>query len=313
MDILGAERPNDKKYMSLKRKRILITGGKGFIGSNINLYLTSLGSKVETFDLEDGKDITNEKCLTDSVKKKYDVIIHLAGFSGNTESNENVYKSFYINTFPTAKLCDLICKFSPSTKLILSSSRLEYGIPKYLPVDEKHPLNPISAYGLSKLTSTQIAIVYALRKNLNVTIFRTSNVYGPHTKKIFTGYNLVNHFIDLAKSGKELTIFGNGTQQRDYIYIDDLINAFTLAIFNVNSRGQIYNLGSGKGISILEMAQTIIRTAGKGRIRFMDWPKKYSEVETGNYITDLKKIKSELGFCPITDFSQGIKKTIAAV
>ncbi len=298
--------------MNLKRKKILITGGKGFIGSNLNLNLTSLGSKVETLDLENGQDVTSESLLTESVKKKYDVIIHLAGFSGNTESNENVYKSFHVNTFPTAKLCDLICEFSPNTKLILSSSRLEYGIPKYLPVDEKHPLNPISAYGLSKLASTQIAIIYALQKNLNVTIFRTSNVYGPHAQKSFTGYNLVNHFIDLAKAGKELTIFGNGTQQRDYIYINDLINAFTLAIFSANSRGQIYNLGSGKGISISEMAQTIIKTARKGKIRFVDWPKKYSEVETGSYITDLKKIKNELGFCPITSFYQGIKKTMAS-
>jgi UDP-glucose 4-epimerase len=296
--------------MNLKTKKILITGSRGFIGSNLNRYLTSKGSTVETFDLENGKDVTNEKSLTDSVKKKFDVIIHLAGFSGSRESNEEIYKSFYINTFPTAKLCDLICKFSPKTKLILSSSRLEYGIPKYLPVDEKHPINPISAYGLSKLASTQMAIVYFLQRNLNVTVFRTSNVYGPHAQKKFEGYNLVNYFIDLAKSEKEITIFGNGNQQRDYIYIDDLMDAFTSAIINVKSIGQIYNLGSGKGISLKEMAQTIIGAVGKGKIKFINWPKKYQEVETGNYVTNLKKINTELNFSPKVKFEDGIKMTI---
>ncbi len=299
--------------MSLKRKRILITGGKGFIGSSLNIHLTALGAKVETFDLERGQDVTNEKSLNYCVKKKYDVIFHLAGFSGNRESNEDIYKSFYINTFPTAKICDLICKFSPSTKLILSSSRLEYGIPKYLPVDEKHTLNPISAYGLSKLASTQIAIVYARQNNLNVTVFRTSNVYGPHVKKTFAGYNLVNYFIDLAKAGKEITIFGNGNQQRDYIYIDDLMDAFTSAIINVKSIGQIYNLGSGKGISLKEMAQTIIGSVGKGKLKFINWPKKYQEVETGNYITNIRKINKELCFSPKVKFEDGIKMTINAL
>lgn len=299
--------------MKLKNKRILITGGNGFIGSSLNLHLSALGAKVEIFDLENGQDITNEKSLTDSVKKQFEVIIHLAGFSGNKESNEEIYKSFHINTFPTAKLCDLIYEFSPGTKLILSSSRLEYGKPKYLPVDEKHPTNPISAYGLSKLASTQIAIVYALQRNLKVTIFRTSNVYGPHAQKTFAGYNLVNYFIDLAKIGKEITIFGNGNQQRDYIYIDDLISAFALSITNSKSNGQIYNLGSGQGITLKQMAKTIIGVVGKGKIKYISWPKKYKEVETGSYITNLLKINTELGFSPKVEFSKGIKMTIASL
>ena len=155
-----------------------------------------------------------------------------------------------------------------------------------------------------------MAIVYGFQRNLNVTVFRTSNVYGPHSQKNFEGYNLVNHFIDLAKAEKMITIFGSGSQQRDYIYINDLMDAFALAITNIKSKGQIYNLGSGQGISLKHMAQTIINYIGKGKIKYISWPKKYKEVETGSYITNLKKINKELGFSPKVRFTDGIKMTI---
>ena len=193
--------------MNLKGKKVLVTGGSGFIGSHLIKKLLGLRAIVDNFDLSLGFDIQNSKQLKTYIKKEYDAVFHLAGFSGSAMSNKDQVKSFRINSLATVNLCELICKYSQKTKLVLSSSRLEYGNPQYLPVDENHPTIPTSAYGLSKLIATQMAQNYHKRDNLDVTIVRTSNVYGPHLLPTFPGYNVINHFIDLATQNKTLTIY----------------------------------------------------------------------------------------------------------
>lgn len=289
--------------------RVLITGGLGFIGSNLSRRLDEIGAQISIFDMAKGDDILNVNKVKNAIKRKPDVIYHLAGFSGSKESNENIEKSFNINTFATVNLLELVLKYSPKTKIILSNSRLEYGKPQYLPVDEKHSTLPTSAYGLSKLIAAQMALIYHKSNRLKVTIFRTSNVYGPHPPSKFTGYNIVNHFIDIAKNNGILTIYGDGEQLRDYIFIDDLIEAFMLAA-SKNTAGEIYNLGYGQGIKFKDMASLIIRVVGKGEIKFTKYPKEAENVETGGYVSDLKKIKKELGFTPKIDFEEGIKRTL---
>ena len=295
--------------MNFRGKKILITGGLGFIGSNLSRHLRELGAKISTFDLARGDDICDVKKVKNAVKREPDVIYHLAGFSGSKESNENVEESFKINTFASVNLFELVLKYSPKTKVILSNSRLEYGKPQYLPVDEKHPTLPTSAYGLSKLIATQIALGFHKLKGLNVTIFRTSNVYGSHPTSKFSGYNIINRFIDKAKSNGFLTIYGDGKQLRDYLFIDDLVEAFMLAA-DKHTAGEIYNLGFGEGIKLKDMAKKIIDKVGKGRLVFEKWPNAYRKVETGSYVSDINKIKDELGFLPKTSFDQGIEKTI---
>ncbi len=296
--------------MNFKGKKVLVTGGNGFIGSHLVKKLKDLEAHVEIFDRANADDICDEKKLEKTIKKKFDVIYHLAGFSGSKESNENVEKSFNINAFATINLFELVLKYSPKTKVILSNSRLEYGKPQYLPVDEKHLTIPTSAYGLSKLIAGQMALVYK-SNGLKVTIFRTSNVYGPHPFSKFSGYNIINHFIDIAKNNGTLTIYGDGEQLRDYIFVDDLVKAFVLAAHK-NTSGEIYNLGFGKGIKLKDMTNLIIKTAGSGSVEFKRWPDEFQKVETGSYISDISKIKIELGFKPKIDFETGIRKTLEA-
>ncbi len=296
--------------MNLSEKKILVTGGQGFIGKNLVKKLKSLNAKVNSFDKIDGQDITDEGLIKKTIKNNYHFIYHLAAFSGNQESLKNYNIAFKINTLATIAFFEAIVKFSPHTKIIISSSRLEYGNPKYLPVDEKHPTQPTSPYGLSKLMATQMAEIYSKTNGLHFTVFRTSNVYGQHHSSKFLGYNLINYFIDISKNNGVLKIFGQGKQVRDYLFIDDLIEAFLLAM-SPKSDNQIYNLGYGEGIMLIDMAKLITKTIGCGRIAKVEWPEDWKSIETGSYVTNLSKIKKELGFSPKVKFDQGIKMTIA--
>lgn len=294
--------------MNLKGKKILVTGGRGFIGEHLVFKLKQLNAVVDVYDRKLGDDVANYQKLEKFIKRNYFAVYHLAGISGPAKNDQQEYDFFKINTLASVQLAQLIFKHSPKTKLIVSSTRLEYGIPQYLPVDEKHPTFPTSIYGLSKLSFTQIAIGYFVRWGLDVTILRTSNVYGPH-RNIFKGYNVINHFIDLAMKNKAIQIFGHGQQLRDYIYIDDFIEVL-VNILSKKTGGEIINIGFGSGISIKSMAKKITQHVGKGEIVLLKWPRNYLLVETGSYITKIDKAKKNLNFQPKISFDEGIRLTI---
>lgn len=296
--------------MKLKSKKILITGADGFIGTNLTKRLKNLGYTVDTYNLGDGNNITDSENIKKFIRRKYNFIYHLAGISGATQDSKMLKACLDINSMATFKIIEFILKYSPNTKLILSGSRLEYGKPKYLPVDEKHPTSPNSMYGLTKLIASQISVA-SINAGLKVTIFRTSNVYGPHLKSRFKGYNVINYFVDLALKNQQITIFGDGKQKRDYIFIDDLVDAFVLGLESKTS-GNIYNLGYGTGIEFRKMIEIIVKTVGKGSLKYVAWPADYKIVETGDYVTDINKIRTELGFIPKTNFEDGIQKTVLA-
>lgn len=293
--------------MSIKGKKILVTGSGGFIGRHLVERLKNDGAYVSTFDIAEGQNIEDRKKLASIISRKLDIIYHLAGLSGSQQSILRSEQFFKINTIGTLNLIEEVVKNSPKTKLVISSSRLEYGPPQYLPVDENHPTRPNSVYGLSRLAATQIAMVYHARVNLDVVILRTSNVYGHHHRIGFSGYNIVNHFIDLAKQNKTLKIFGNGKQLRDYLYIDDLIEAFIKA---AAASGSVYNLGFGEGIEFGKMARLITKIVGRGNVVHTPWPKDLRDLETGSYVSDITKIRKELGFSPKFSFEEGIRRTV---
>ncbi len=151
---------------------------------------------------------------------------------------------------------------------------------------------------------------YNRQYDIDTVVFRIANPYGPRGQIKHSKYTIVNFFIRQALEGKTISIFGEGSQLRDYIFVKDLANAFIAASLSTKSKGQIFNIGSGKGITFINMVKTIIQFVGKGSFQNIAWPKDYINVETGDYITNITKAKNILNWKPEIDFEEGIGMTV---
>ncbi len=304
----------------MKKKKFLIIGSTGFIGSHLTRRIAKDGYEVISFSRSDKPpiegimhmqgDLRDEKSIARLLRTRSDIVVSLVGLSGQTQTNINHKKSFQINTLAHIKFLDGIIKIGSNTKMIFSSSRLEYGKPRYLPVDEKHPIQPISFYGIHKHLVTAYCQFLNHKYGLPTVVLRASNPYGPYKRKQIVSYNVINHFIHQAMRDDTLSIFGGGAQKRDYIFIDDCIDAIMAVALNSISNGEIYNIGGGVGISLYDAACTIIKTVGKGIIKKLPWPQEERAVETGDYISDIGRIYRQTKWKPKYSFEQGIAKTI---
>lgn len=304
----------------MKKRRCLIMGATGFIGTNLMRRLITYGHEVISFSTSPESpiknvmhiqgDIRNKRLIKKLIKAKPDDIICLMGLSGQSYSNQRQYKSFELNVSSYFYLLDTVVALAPASKIIFSSSRLEYGKPHYLPVDENHPIKPLSYYGLHKHLVTDYCQFLHTKYGLHTIVLRTSNPYGPHPIQRNDYYNVINYFIDQALKDKEILIYGKGLQKRDYIYVDDVVSAIIAIPLHKKTAGKIYNIGSGKGITLIDAAREIIRQIKKGKILFVSWPKKEKEVETGDYISNITKIHQDIGWKPRYSFVQGISQTL---
>ena len=297
-----------------KNKRILILGGSGFIGSHLAEKVVELGCEVTVADIKKPRNnkIEYEKVsiiepsqVQKVIKKKFPIIFNLAGVSGVV--NQDVEMSFRVNCLGGLNILEAVRRYSPESKVIMSNSRQEYGKPKYLPVDEKHPTYPINFYGIQKLALTNLAMNYHMVYKVKAVVLRTSNVYGWYGLEGKQDYNVVSQWISQADKKKTIVVFGMGKQIRDYLYIDDFLEALLRAGRYQSAVGEIINIGSAKGLSMKQMAQIITKTLG-GRIVYRKWPTKWLKAETGDYVSDISKAKRLLKWQAKTSFEAGVEK-----
>jgi len=199
---------------------------------------------------------------------------------------------------------------APEAIVVNSGSRLQYGPIQYNPVDELHPLDPKTPYAFNKVVAENMYKYYFHIHSINTVLFRIANPYGIRCQMKHAKYSIVNFFIGQAMKGNTIRIFGDGEQKRDYIFNEDMTDAFLIAAATPSAYGQVYNLGSGIGTKFSEMAETIVESVGNGDIEFVEWPENYLNVETGDYVSNISKITSELPWEPTTSLQVGIKNTI---
>lgn len=311
-------------------KRVLITGGAGFVGShlaniiinyanyliildnlstgnmkNIEYLLNKYKNKV-TFVNDDIRNMNT--CL--EVTKNVDIIFHLAAQINPVKAVKKPFYDFEVNARGTLNILEAARKNDVS-KLIYASTNV-YGNPKYLPTDENHPIDLLSPYAASKLAGEAYTIVYNNTYGLNTVRLRFSNIYGPgQTTKSESG--VIAIFIERILSKQPIIIFGNGEQTRDFVYIDDVVEALVRAAIVSEANGEVFNIGSGNEITINRLAKMIIKiinnlVGGKLKTEILYGPSRSADFHRACY--DISKARKILGYVPKVSIEEGLKRTI---
>lgn len=311
----------------LRASRVLVVGGLGFMGSNLSRRLVAEGVTVTVLTpsrerhAEDAREFDRlgiAVCEGDvrrredvaAVVEDQDTIFNLAGQSGAVSSMEDPWTDLDVNCGGALSLLEAVRVVNPRARLVFTGSRLEYGRVGSEPVGEEHATDPLCLYAIHKLTVEQYLKLYRQLFGIRYVIARVTNPYGPGQPRSRTAYGVVNRLIHLALSGEVLPIYGDGSQRRDYIYIDDAVGALCALAAAPGVEG-IYNVGSGVGTPLVDMAKAITRIAGSGRIEFIDWPPLAEKVETGDFVADITRIRGDIGWSPAVSLDEGLRRTVS--
>ena len=310
-----------------KNKKVLITGGLGFIGSNMAIKLSELGAIVTILDsmIEDyGGNLFNIKPVAGKVhvnisdmRDKYgisylvrdkDIIFNLAGQVSHIDSMMDPYTDLEINCISQLSLLEAVRKHNSNVKVIFASTRQIYGRPQYLPVDEKHPVYPVDVNGINTTAGEWYHTLYYNVYDVKTVVLRLTNTFGPRQLMKHNRQGFIPWFIRLLIDGETIKIFGDGGQKRDINYVDDVVNALLLAGESEKAIGQVYNLG-GKPVSLLELTELMISVNGEGRFNVTPFPPERKKIDIGDYYGDYSKIKSELGWKPEVELDDALRRT----
>lgn len=310
-----------------KGKRVLITGGLGFIGSNLAINLYKLGARIEIIDAlipEHGGNLFNISPIEQHIKvhlfkieenqdalceivSGQDFIFNLAGQSNHWDSMVDPKSDLEYNCSSHLALLEAIRKFNPNTKVIYTSTRQIYGKPEFLPVNEDHPVQPIDINGIHKATGEQYHLLYYKIYGLKTVALRLTNTYGPRMRVIDTRQTFLGYWLRCAIEKKTFEVW-DGSQMRDFNYIDDVIDALLLSASDDKSIGKIYNLGSSEHYSLLQIAELFSELLNSKYI-IKDFPKNKKSIDIGDYYSDYALIKNDLYWNPNINFKTGLKLT----
>lgn len=309
-------------------KNVVITGGLGFLGSNLAHRLDGLGAHLTLidslaplyggnwFNIETIKErhtvIIDSYCNIESYLQyiaKADVIFHFAAQVSYIDSITMPYDDLDLNARGTLQLLEACRKHNSSAKILFSSSRMVLGKVETKMMTEESPTNPLSLYGIHKLTSEKYLQMYHKDFGIPTVILRITNPYGPRQQIKHSKYSLIGWFIRQAMEGKTIQIFGEGRQIRDYIYVDDIINAFLSAGATQNAVGHILNVGSGTVSEFREMVHAVVDIVKSGDVTYVPWPDNYERIETGDVAADISKLVSMTGWKPAYGLRSGIEAT----
>jgi len=309
-------------------KNVLVTGGLGFIGSTLTHKLISQGANITIIDnmnplyggnmfnisgIEDKinlilDDVQNIEVIKPLIEKS-DYIFHLAAQVSYIDSLNIPFEDMDINARSTLNILELCRKYNPSVRIIFSSSRMVYGKVEQSLVTEHSDTNPLSLYGIHKLTSEKYLLMYFKDFGIPCTILRITNPYGPRQQIKHNKYSLVGWFVRQAMEGKTIKIYGDGRQLRDYIFIEDIVDAMVLTAANQKAIGEIVNIGSGTSTRFCDMVRSVISIVKNGQLEFIPWPENYEKIETGDVSVDISKLHQITLWRPKFSIQEGIRLT----
>jgi UDP-glucose 4-epimerase len=309
-------------------RRVLVTGGLGFIGSNLCRTLAELGASVTAVDslLPDyGGNLFNLAGYEDRVRiniadvrghgmeylvRGQQVLFNLAGQVSHIDSMADPVTDLEINCTSQLRLLEAVRRGNPELKIVYAGTRQVYGRPLYLPVDEKHLLQPVDVNGINKISGEFYHLVYHQVYGIRASSLRLTNTYGPrqlirHNRQGFIGW-----FVRQAAFGEEILLFGDGRQRRDFNHVDDVVDAFLRAGAADVADGQVFNLGHPEAVPLLELVKLLLETAGGGRYRLVPFPPERKRIDIGDFQADISKVRETLGWQPRVPLRDGLETTI---
>lgn len=311
-----------------RRKNILITGGLGFIGSNLAIKLSALEANVTILDalLPDyGGNKFNISPIKNSVKIKIadmrkrklveklvvdkDIIFNLAGTLSHVDSMTDPFMDLDINCRAQLSLLEACKKVNRKAKIIFAATRNQYGRAIYLPVDEKHIQEPTDINGINSIAAEKYHLLYGRIYKMPTVSLRMTNTYGPRHQMRHSRQGVLNWFLRQLIDGRTVNLFGDGSQIRDINYVDDVVEAMLMVARDSKADGQIYNLG-GQPLTLREFVELAIKVLGHGKYNLIKFPNDRKDIEIGNYVADIKKIREEVGWEPLISPDQGVNDTI---
>ena len=307
----------------------LITGGLGFIGSNLARRLVELGARVTLVDSlipEYGGNLFNIAGIEDrvrvniaDVRDEYsmdylvqgrDFLFNLAGQTSHLDSMQNPYTDLEINCRAQLSILEACRKHNPRVKIVYASTRQIYGKPDYLPVDERHLLHPTDVNGINKMAGEWYHIVYNNVYGIRAVSLRMTNTYGPRMRVKDARQTFLGIWIKNLIEGKPIQVWGDGLQVRDFNYVDDAVEAILLAATSENANGQIFNLGSDETINLRDLAELCIEVNGGGTYEIIPFPPDRKVIDIGDYYADYRKIRGMLGWIPRVNLREGLARTL---
>lgn len=310
-------------------KKVLVTGGLGFLGSNLARRLCELGAKValldsllkshggNPFNIADFKkkvrwhkgDIRN-KALVEKLIEGAEILFNIAAQTSHTDSMKNPWLDVDINTRGQITLLEACRRLNPRIRIVYCSTRAVYGSSSKSVIDEETSPNPMDIYSANKLAGENYHRIYAKVFGLNATILRVANGYGPRAQMKEPSFGILNWFIRLALDDQPIKIFGDGRQVRDYAYVEDIVQAFLKTAEKQDLPGEVLNVGSGRGVPLIDIVKDVVRIAGTGKITYVPWPETNKKIDVGDFVADVGKIKTRTGWEASMELERGLRETI---
>jgi UDP-glucose 4-epimerase len=308
--------------------RALITGGMGFLGSNLARALVARGAHVtivdamipgyggNLFNLESIQDrvTVNFSDIRDSHVMNYlvrgqDFVFHLAGQVDHILSLSDPFPDIDINVKGTAVVMEACRHHNPGVRVIYTGTRGQYGKPTSLPVAETAATQPLGVYEITNLAAEKIIEAYHLVFGVRSVLLRITNTYGPRSQMLHSRYGVVNWFVRLALDGESIPVFGDGQILRDFLYVDDCVEAMLACAASETAWGQVFNVGVDRPTNFCELAEAVVQAAGSGSWHFAPFSAERKAQEPGDFYSDITKIRGQLGWEPKISLLAGLTET----
>lgn len=317
-------------YQRFKGARVLVTGGLGFIGSTLAIKLVELGAEVAIIDSlipEYGGNLWNIEPIRDQVRvnisdvrdphsmryliQNQDYLFNLAGQTSHLDSMQDPYADLEINARAQLSILEACRHYNPGVKLVFASTRQLYGAPQYLPVDEQHPLHPVDVNGINKLAGEWYHLVYNNVYGIRASVLRLTNTYGPRMRIKDARQTFLGIWVRRLLEGNKIQVFGDGSQLRDFNYVDDVVDALLLSAITDTANGQVFNLGAVPTISLLDLAVKLTRFIGREDLfECITFPPERKVIDIGDYYADYRKAGDLLHWQPQVDLDAGLQRTM---